>query len=163
VRSLGETDAAADVVLRAAVADDVDALLRVERDANLRALAHVFPPERFPYPERDVRLRWARVLDDADFSVTVAERDAAVVGFVAWRGDVVEHLGVDPEDQRRGLGTRLLAHAAEAIASPARLWVLVDNEGARALYSRLGWSPTGREQPAEFPPYPAEIELQAGG
>lgn len=151
------------VALRAGDVRDVDDLLRVERAANLVALAHVFPPEQYPYPDDDVRERWLRVLHDPLAQVAVAERNGEVVGFVAWRRDVVEHLGVHPDAQRRGVGTRLLTHAVSAIGSSPRLWVLVDNSNARAMYSSLGWAATGHERRAEFPPYPAEVELRLGG
>jgi ribosomal protein S18 acetylase RimI-like enzyme len=154
--------------LRSAVTTDVEELLRVEREANLPALGHVFPPEQFPYPDDGVRRRWADVLADPTCSVTVAlvgdePADEEVVGFVAWRGGVVEHVGVHPSYQRRGLATRLLAHATGRMTRDVTpsLWVLVDNDGARSLYSRLGWAETGRHRRAEFPPFPDEIELLA--
>jgi hypothetical protein len=31
---------------------------------------------------------------------------------------------------------------------------------ARDLFEHLGWEPTGREQPAEWPPYPTELEYR---
>jgi hypothetical protein len=31
---------------------------------------------------------------------------------------------------------------------------------ARDLFQHLGWEPTGREQPAEWPPYPTELEYR---
>jgi hypothetical protein len=36
--------------------------------------------------------------------------------------------------------------------------VLRENTRARGLYEHLGWAPTGREQAAEWPPYPVELE-----
>ena len=44
-----------------------------------------------------------------------------------------------------------------------RLWCLVDNEVALALYRRLGWEATGSERQAEWPPYPTEIEMVLQG
>lgn len=40
-----------------------------------------------------------------------------------------------------------------------RLWVLADNHRARGLDEHLGRRPRGRQQRAEFPPHPPEIEL----
>ena len=34
------------------------------------------------------------------------------------------------------------------------------NHRARGLYEHLGWEPTGREQAAEWPPYPVELQLR---
>ena len=150
------------VVLRSAVPADVDELLRVEREANLPALHEVFPPDEFPYPDAEVRDRWARVLRDPCYDVMLAVDDGALVGFVAWRGAVVEHLGVHPSVQRRGLAGLLLARAVPSISPELpSLWVLVDNAGARAFYTQLGWRATGRARRAEFPPYPHEVELRA--
>jgi hypothetical protein len=36
--------------------------------------------------------------------------------------------------------------------------VLRANTRAQGFYEHLGWSPTGREQAAEWPPYPVELE-----
>ena len=49
--------------------------------------------------------------------VTVLEEDGDVVAFLALDGDVVDHLYVHPDHQRRGLGAALLAHAKTQTAS----------------------------------------------
>jgi hypothetical protein len=36
--------------------------------------------------------------------------------------------------------------------------VLADNQRARDFYAHLGWAATGREQAAEWPPHPVELE-----
>ena len=46
-----------------------EALLDLERRANLVGLAHVFPADRFAFPDDDVLARWCLLL--ADPSVTV--------------------------------------------------------------------------------------------
>src|SRR6476619_2026631 len=61
-------------MFREATVDDLTALLDLERAANLVGLRHVFPPERYPFPEDDVLARWALVLDEPGVQVLV--RDA---------------------------------------------------------------------------------------
>jgi GNAT superfamily N-acetyltransferase len=130
----------------------VDALTDLERDTNLDALAHVFPG--VPYPTDEVRARWARLVADPEVRVEVVGPAERLDVYLAWDAERLRHLGVRPELWGRGL-----ARAAVARASGVRrLWVLRDNTRARGFYEHLGWSPTGREQAAEWPPYPVELE-----
>ncbi len=50
---------------RRAGADDAGLLADLERDANLVALAHVFPPDVHPFPYDGVLARWRALLADA--------------------------------------------------------------------------------------------------
>jgi GNAT superfamily N-acetyltransferase len=137
---------------RPATPADVDALTDLERDTNLDALAHVFPG--VPYPTDEVRARWARLVADPEVRVEVVGPAERLDVYLAWDAERLRHLGVRPELWGRGL-----ARAAVARASGVRrLWVLRDNTRARGFYEHLGWSPTGREQAAEWPPYPVELE-----
>jgi len=137
---------------RAASAADADALTELERDTNLVALAHVFPG--VPYPSPEVRERWLRLVADPSVTVEVAGPPERLDVYLAWDDERLRHLGVRPE--RWGSG---LARAAVARATGVRrLWVLRDNTRARGFYEHLGWTPTGREQHAEWPPYPVEME-----
>ena len=75
----------------------------------------------------------------------------------------LRHLAVHPDHWGTGLAREGVGLAVEDIRAAGRtpvLWVLVANHRARGLYEHLGWEPTGREQPAEWPPYPVEIELR---
>lgn len=137
---------------RPATPADVDALTDLERDTNLDALAHVFPG--VPYPTDEVRARWARLVADPEVRVEVVGPAERLDVYLAWDAERLRHLGVRPELWGRGL-----ARAAVGRASGVRrLWVLRDNTRARGFYEHLGWSPTGREQAAEWPPYPVELE-----
>ena len=76
----------------------------------------------------------------------------------------IEVLAVDPAARGRGVA-RALMRAAESWArehgfTRVSLNVWAQNERARGLYEHLGWEPTGREQPAEWPPYPTEVEYR---
>jgi GNAT superfamily N-acetyltransferase len=139
-------------VFRAATTSDADALTDLERDANLVALAHVFPDT--PYPADDVRARWERALADPDVRVEVCGPPTRLDACVCWESALLRHLAVRPERWGTGLARR----AIERAAGVSRLWCLVENHRARGLYEHLGWQPTGREQSAEWPPYPREME-----
>ena len=70
--------------------------------------------------------------------------DGRPVGVVSVTLSLIEDLYVLPECQSRGYGTRLLRFAMEQCAETPTLWILSNNSGARRLYERLGFRPTGR-------------------
>jgi GNAT superfamily N-acetyltransferase len=137
---------------RAATAADAEALTALERDTNLLALAHVFPG--VAYPTDDVRARWLRLVDDPSVRVKVVGSPERLDVYLAWDAERLRHLGVRPELWGRGLARAAVARATGV----RRLWVLRENTRARGFYEHLGWTPTGREQVAEWPPYPVELE-----
>lgn len=142
----------AEVAFRPARASDAHALMELERDTNLVALAHVFPG--VPYPEDDVLRRWERLLADPLMNVEVVGPPGRLDVYLAWDERRVWHLGVRPEAWGQGLARAALARAGEA----RTLWVLAENIRARGFYEHLGWAATGHEQQAEWPPYPVELE-----
>ncbi|MGC4112392.1 MAG: GNAT family N-acetyltransferase [Nocardioides sp.] len=144
-----------EAALRPATAADADALAALERDTNVVALAHVFPGVDYPYDE--VRQRWLTLLADPSVRVEVAGPPGRLDLYLAWDAGPpwrLRHLGVRPESWGQGLARR----AVERATGVRRLWVLRDNARARGFYEHLGWAPTGREQVAEWPPYPVEVE-----
>lgn len=154
---------AAQPAFRRATAADAVALLDLERAASIAALGHVFPPERHPYPADDVLARWHLVLLDPDVVVEVLDGVTGLRCVVAHDvAGTLRQLAVAPDEWGGGLGRLAISRAVAAIrargrAAP-RLWCLVDNHRARRLYEHLGWQPTGSEQPAPWPPHPAEME-----
>lgn len=66
------------------------------------------------------------------------------VGVVSVCGSLIEDLYVLPERQNRGYGTALLRFAVSECDGTPTLWILENNERARRLYERLGFSETGR-------------------
>ena len=137
---------------RPATAADAGALTELERDANLVALGHIFAGIPFPYDE--VRDRWLRLLADPDVQVEVVGPVERLDVYLAWDAERLRHLGVRPEKWGCGLARA----AVERAGGVRRLWVLRENTRARGFYEHLGWAPTGREQSAEWPPYPVELE-----
>jgi putative acetyltransferase len=147
---------------RDATAGEAGGLAALERSANLHALAHIFPPEHYPYPTADVRDRWRELLRDPSVRVGVAEDEGGLAAFVAFDDEVLRHLAVRPDLWGTGLARAALDWASDH-AAIQRLWCLEQNSRALGFYEHLGWTATGRRQRAEFPPFPAEVELVAGG
>ena len=45
-------------VIRRSGADEAETQFAIQRDACLPALAHIFPPELYPFPDDEIRRRW---------------------------------------------------------------------------------------------------------
>lgn len=156
--------------MRRAGPDDALLLRDLERAANLVALAHVFPPERYPFPDAAVEQRWVSALREPGVVAWVAEREgpdgAEPLGFVAHDATWVRQVAVRPEAWGTGLGSALLDRAVDGVRAGGgepRLWCLRLNERALGLYARRGWRPTGTERAAGYPPHPVEVELVLAG
>jgi ribosomal protein S18 acetylase RimI-like enzyme len=91
---------------------------------------------------------------------SVALAASAIVGFVTIKDDELAALHVDPDAWRRGIGSRLLAHARTQLASSGmtRAWlhVLAGNARARRFYERDGWRAVG--EPSREIVWGAEVE-----
>ncbi len=149
--------------IRRARFDESRLLATLERGASELALAHLFPPEKYPYPQAEVQKRWRRRLRDGRTRVHVLERRDEPVGYVAFGDGMIHHLGVLVDQHRRGYGSALLEFAslevfAEGVPE-ASLWVLSGNEAARSFYRAHGWTETEERKTAEFPPFPEERKL----
>ncbi len=120
--------------------------VRPARAAETAALAALFVRTRnemkyVPHvPDRDARLIAQRISEHDE--VWVAEEDGRLLGFLGiehsrtLQRDVLEKLYVEPDAQRRGVGTALLEKAKEIRPDGLALWVFQKNEGARRLYER---------------------------
>ena len=148
---------------RLATSADAEALLDLERAANLASLGHVFPPERYPYPGAEVLARWRSTLAEPGVRVEVVG-GAALRAVVAYDATTVRHLAVHPDDWGRGLARAAVGRAVAGIAATgaqqAVLWCLTANTRARGLYAHLGWRETGRTRAAQWPPHPEETEYR---
>ena len=149
--------------IRRARPDESRLLTRLERAASGEALAHIFPPSQHPYPTSAVARRWRRVLHDRLMHAYILDVRDNPVGYVTFSGDTVHHLGIVPEEKRRGYGSALLEFACMEIfaggASEALCWVLTDNHVARAFYRAHGWSETGERRRSEYPPNPQSLQM----
>ncbi len=154
-------------MFRPARADDVSALRDLEREANLAALGHVFPPERFGFPDDAVLARWALVLEDPTCRTLVVdddEREGRLVAYVASDDETLRHLAVHPDRWGQGLGTAAVESAVADIAgrgaTTASLWCLEENRQARRLYEHLGWRAGRERRDAPWPPHPEEMRYE---
>jgi GNAT superfamily N-acetyltransferase len=149
------------VELRPARADEADRLMEIQRDASVAAFAHIFPPDRYPFPEAPVRELWADALAAPETDVLVAARDGHALGVVSLSPGWLQGLYVDPSAQGEGVGSQLhdeaLARRAAAGDSSLRLWTLEGNEGARRFYERRGWRLDGNTRVVPFPPHPLDV------
>lgn len=66
-----------------------------------------------------------------------------VVAYLAMRNSYIDRLYVDPAEQRRGWGSRLLDYAKQLHPNALELHTHVENHAARALYERHGFVAVG--------------------
>jgi GNAT superfamily N-acetyltransferase len=149
-------------VFRRAGDADVLALAELERDAALVALVDVFPPDRYPYPFADVLARWRLVLAEPGVTTEVVAGSGGLDVLLAWDSTSLRHLAVRPERWGEGWGRRAVRRAETAARAEGAdrlvLWCLAGNHRARGLYEHLGWTLTGEQRAAPWPPYPLELE-----
>jgi GNAT superfamily N-acetyltransferase len=128
-------------------------LAAIQEDASLAGLAHIYPPERYPFPRAAVLERW-RTADEQVF----VEGEA---GFVAVKAPWLDALYVRPAAWGTGVAALLHDRAVEALREAgvvrARLWVLEENRRARRFYERRGWELDGTSRVVEFPPNPLDL------
>ena len=148
-------------MIREAQPDEAEALAEIQRDASLAALAHVFPPELYPFPFDAVRARWAEAVQDPQLTVLVAEVDGALAALAGCRADWLDGLYVQPVEWGRVLGRELhdevLSRLRKGGSRRCHLWVLEANERARRFYERLGWRENGDTRVVPFPPNPIDV------
>ncbi|MGA8117230.1 MAG: GNAT family N-acetyltransferase [Actinocatenispora sp.] len=144
--------------LRAGVPADSQDLFTLQRSAALAAYGHIFPQDRYPFPEQQVAALCWRMLTSTTERVLVAVGDNGPVGYVSHERDLITNLYVAPDQWHRGIGGRLLAAAVDAITDAGhgtcRLKVMTENHRARELYQRRGWQPDGTSEQVRFPPHP---------
>jgi ribosomal protein S18 acetylase RimI-like enzyme len=70
--------------------------------------------------------------------VWVAAADDAILGFMALKVEMLNHLYIDPGYQPRGIGDRLMTIAKEQ-SDVLRLYVFQKNTSARAFYEKRGF------------------------
>jgi GNAT superfamily N-acetyltransferase len=154
--------AAVGLTTRPARPGEVEALLRIQREACTTAFAHIFPPDRYPFPDDPVREQWRETLASDDVEVHVAEEDGEPVGVVTVDGEFLGQLYVVPGQQRSGVGSALHDLALERLRargnSRAKLWCLEHNVNARRFYERRGWELTEETRVVPFPPNPIDVQ-----
>jgi GNAT superfamily N-acetyltransferase len=128
-------------------------LAAIQEDASLAGLAHIYPPERYPFPREAVLERWR-----ASTQLVFVEDEA---GFAAVAPPWLDALYVRPAAWGTGVAARLHDRAVEALREAgvrrARLWVLEENRRARRFYERRNWILDGTTRVVEFPPNPLDV------
>jgi GNAT superfamily N-acetyltransferase len=128
----------AGISIRRAEAKDSAVLARIFMESRLAAF----------YWQNPARFR----LEDFDKETTgeavfVAEDSSGkLLGFISvWEPDrFVHHLYIAPDQQRRGIGKRLLESLSTWLPLPYQLKCKARNEPACAFYRKNGWVETGR-------------------
>jgi GNAT superfamily N-acetyltransferase len=147
--------------IREARADEGPILAAVQERASVAALAHIFPPELYPYPREAVHARWAAAVGETDTRALIAVSDQEPVGAACVTLGWLEGLYVVPERWGTGLADSLHERALDVVrdlgSDSCRLWVLEDNARARRFYERRGWRENGETRVVEFPPNPLDV------
>jgi GNAT superfamily N-acetyltransferase len=150
------------IELRPALPHEADSLLAIQREAAVGAYSHIYPPERYPFPDDAVREVWAKAISDPEVEVYVAEVDRVPVGAVSVDEGFLSTLYVLPAYQGSGVGSALHDLALERLRAlgfgEARLWTLEGNEAGRRFYERRGWVLTDETRVVPYPPHPIDVQ-----
>ncbi len=109
-------------------------------------------------PERQKRYLESEIAKGARLYLLTEEKP---VGIVSVRGSLIENLYVLPGEQNKGYGTQLLSFAIGQCTDCPTLWILSTNTGAKRLYERNGFRPTGNVVQHSGGLY--ELELRLNG
>lgn len=145
-------------MIRRGSVEDLELVFSIQRDASLAGFASVFPPERHPYPDEDVRHGLRDQLEDHGNVVLIDDegRGFALVGH-GW----LQRLFVREYVWGTGVAEELHAAALETLraqgARSASLWCLAENPRARRFYEKHGWRLNGSERVVPFPPHPLDV------
>jgi putative acetyltransferase len=121
------------VRLRRADAADAPRIAAIHRESRAAAMPWLAVVHT---PEEDLDFFARQVLPRA--RVWVADVEGRVAGFVALEGNRIEHLYIDPEYWRQGVGHLLLSRCLEQ-DGPLELWTFQRNERARRFYEAHGF------------------------
>jgi ribosomal protein S18 acetylase RimI-like enzyme len=154
------------VTIRAAVVDDADAMGRLHVRAWQRAYRGMIPDAYLDalLPSERAEMWRGNLARTGVPPVLVATLGETVVGFAAFGAAQPPHptepaptepatsgelfaINLDPDHWGRGVGRALLQRATDELAAlgydDAVLWVLPENDRARALYESEGWTADG--------------------
>jgi GNAT superfamily N-acetyltransferase len=167
--------------LRRCTPDDAEILFAIHRESAMAAYVHIFPPDRYRFPDDEMRAHWVAALADPDTDMVVAERGLrrrlggadrgrtgfagaaggfTPIGFVGVSPGWLRNLFVLPGEWGSGAGSLLHDEAVRLLRAKeagARLWVLEENERARRFYEHRGWRHDGERRPSDYPPYPPAL------
>ena len=78
--------------------------------------------------------------------IWLLKENRKAIGLVSVSQSLIENLYVHPDQQNCGHGTKLLRFAMEKCEGTPALWILSNNDGARRLYERNGFTLTGQKK-----------------
>src|SRR5579871_2629738 len=107
-------------------------------DIHIAARATAMPWLRVVHSAEETRW-WMTQVVVPRLEVWGAERDGAVLGFIALQDEWVEQLYIDPSIWRAGVGSMLLNHAKQRRPKGLKLWTFQRNALARAFYRKHGF------------------------
>jgi GNAT superfamily N-acetyltransferase len=143
------------LAIRRSGRDEAETHFAIQRAASLAGLAHIYPPDEFPYPDDAIRERWR----EATGTVLLAERDGRALGVAMVEACWLHGLYVAPDawgtDVAPALHDAALAELADC--AEVKLWVLEENRRARRFYEKSGWRPNGTSRVVEYPPHPLDV------
>jgi GNAT superfamily N-acetyltransferase len=122
-----------------AEANDAAAIAEIHLSARLQAMPYL----RRPFTDAEVRLWFAGVVGLPANAWWIARNDTGIVGYLRLEGDILDHLYIEPEWQRRGVGTKLLAKAKSLSPHRLALFVFQRNINAQAFYAAHGFNVVG--------------------
>ena len=147
--------------IRRARRDEAETLLAIQREAAVSAFAHIFPQDRYPFPDEEVLAGWRDALADPDVEVYFAELDGRPVGSLSIATDFLRTLFVLPSHWNQGIGSALhdfaLTRLRERGCKHAKLWTLEENHPARRFYEKRGWYLNGERRVVPFAPNPTDV------
>ncbi|MEU6657854.1 GNAT family N-acetyltransferase [Streptomyces sp. NPDC046821] len=122
--------------------------IRHAEEADAPVIAHIhmssrsatmpyLPPQKRSYEQVT---RWVHDVVLKQCRTWVAVRDAEITGYAALDGDILEHLYLNPDARRQGIGTLLLDEARRHSPDGVSLHVFQQNTDARAFYERHGFT-----------------------
>jgi GNAT superfamily N-acetyltransferase len=124
----------ADPEIRPAVPEDVPRITEVFQAA--RAAAMPWLPVLHT-PDEDLAF-FGRLVAEHVAHVAVLEHRVVAFAVVDEGAGDLEHLYVDPDMRRRGLGSALVRRVRAERQGALQLWAFRDNTAARAFYAALG-------------------------
>jgi RimJ/RimL family protein N-acetyltransferase len=145
-------------VIRRGDVEDLELVFAILREASVAGFANVFPPERYPYPEQEIRQALREQLEDPGNVVLL---DGEGRGFALVGHGWLQRLFVREDAWGTGVAQELHAAGLETLreqgAGSASLWCLAENPRARRFYEKHGWRLNGEERIVPFPPHPLDV------
>ncbi|XGK33670.1 GNAT family N-acetyltransferase [Lactobacillus acidophilus] len=87
-----------------------------------------------------VALREAPYLDYfLSCKIYVAIKKERLVGFIGFNPGKMDFIYIDPNEQNKGIATKLMEKVITELQRPIRLEVFTNNEQAKALYKKFGF------------------------